>query len=100
MTRRRCSCKNRGFLCEESHGSGEDGLRQPTSANRNRFCGGCLAGLEPRDSFQVRDMVALGVTLSNPEGHEDEYGNGWDFFSREAAAGLHIQPERGLWIQY
>lgn len=64
------------------------------NANANSLCGGCLVGLESRDSFQVQDMAALGIALSNPKEVGYEIWEELGFFQSESAAGLHIESEK------
>lgn len=59
-----------------------------SKTNINRLCGGCLVGLESRDSFQVQDIVALGMALSNPKGLEDEIWKQLGFFTGKLQLGF------------
>lgn len=45
-------------------------------------------GLESRDSFQVQDIVALGMALSNPKGLEDEIWKQLGFFTGKLQLGF------------
>lgn len=45
-------------------------------------------GLESRDSFQVQDMVALGMALSNLKGLEDEIPKWLAFFPGKLQLGF------------
>lgn len=51
--------------------------------NINSLYGGCLLGLESRDSLQVWDTVALGIALSNPKGLGDEIWKRLGFFTED-----------------